>query len=186
MNLDKEILRVGSPCVLTICQIADLMELAPGSSLVRFGKQNSCPISAVNKREHVMYDACQSSQVAKYGEFFYQWPWDHFATLTFTKSGSLPHSIATWNWFIDRLGRITRGRVSWVRGDEVRWSGCGKPQIPLHFHSLLLFQHPPGPQTVAELWKTQVGDAQVKQYDPAKGAAWYTSELICYPTGDPI
>jgi len=85
-----------------------------------------------------------------------------------------------WDEFIDSLGRLTHGRVAWVRADERRWSGCASPEIPLHYHALLKYQNVPAIEAVAGLWKTRAGDARVEIYDPGEGAAWYMAKMFPY------
>ena len=70
-----------------------------------------------------MYSVDQSSLVSAYGQFFSAWPWDHYATLTFARQLSESTCRHHWDEFINSLGRLTHGRVAWVRSDERRWSG---------------------------------------------------------------
>jgi len=129
-----------------------------------------------------MYSANQSSLVSAYGSFFASWPWDHYATLTFARQLSESTCLRHWDDFINSLGRLTHGRVAWVRADERRWSGLASPGIPLHFHSLLKYQHVPDAEAVAALWKSRAGDAQVEAYRSGGGAAWYVAKM--FPCGD--
>ena len=127
-----------------------------------------------------MYSSQQANLVPAYGGFFCQWPWDHYATLTFGRRLSQASCVHHWDEFIDTLGRLTQSRVGWVRADEQRWSGCGTPEIPLHFHSLLKYQHVPAPEAVEALWKSRAGDAQVEAYGSGGGAAWYLAKMFPY------
>jgi hypothetical protein len=83
-----------------------------------------------------------------------------------------------WDEFIDSIGKLTHGRVAWVRADEKRWSGYASPGIPLHFHSLLKYQHVPEPEAVAALWKAKAGDAKVEAYRSGGGAAYYVAKMF--------
>lgn len=132
-----------------------------------------------------MYSTRQANLVSDYGQFFQQWDWDHYATLTFACKQSPASCIRHWNEFIDYLGHVTRGRVGWIRSDEERWSGCGTPEVPLHFHSLLKYQHVPAPEAVEALWKAKAGDAQVEAYlrdgggcGGGGGAALYVAKML--------
>ena len=125
-----------------------------------------------------MYSVNQSSLVSAYGDFFGGWPWDHYATLTFARHLSESTCLRHWNEFIDSLGRLTHGRIAWVRADERRWSGYASPEIPLHYHALLKYQHVPAPEDVAALWKSRAGDAKVETYDAGGGAAWYIAKIV--------
>ena len=127
-----------------------------------------------------MYSVSQSSLVSAYGQFFGAWPWDHYATLTFGRRLSDSTCIRHWDDFINSLGRLTRGRVAWVRADEQRWSGHASPEIPLHYHALLKYQHVPAPDEVAGLWRSRAGDAKVEAYDAGGGAAYYIAKMFPY------
>lgn len=58
--------------------------------------------------------------------------------------------------------------------------GAAAPEIPLHFHSLLKYQHVPAPEAVEALWKSKAGDAQVEPYGSGGGAAWYLAKMFPY------
>ena len=131
-----------------------------------------------------MYSTQQANLVSAYGGFFHQWPWDHFATLTFARKQSQANCVRHWNEFIESLNCITRGRVGWIRSDEKRWSGCGRPDVPLHFQALLKYWKRPKPEVVEALWKARAGDAQVEAYlrggASGGGAAWYLAKQFPY------
>jgi hypothetical protein len=127
-----------------------------------------------------MYTTEQANLVYSYGAFFSQWDWDHFVTVTFGRCLSESRGLYYWNEFINSLGHLTRGRVGWVRSDEDRWSGCGRPEVPLHYHALVMYKNVPPPQTVADLWKSMAGDAQVEAYGSGGGAAWYLAKMFPY------
>ena len=88
--------------------------------------------------------------------------------------------LRQWNEFVDSLGRLTHGRVAWVRADERRWPGYASPEIPLHYHALLRYQHVPAAEDVAGLWKAKAGDAKVELYDAGGGAVWYIAKTFPY------
>jgi hypothetical protein len=127
-----------------------------------------------------MYPVDQSSLVSAYGSFFASWPWDHYATFTFARKLSESTCLHHWDDFIDSLGRLTHGRVAWIRADERRWSGYASPEIPLHYHALLKYKNVPAPEAVASLWKSKAGDAQVEAYEHSGGAAWYIAKMFPY------
>lgn len=127
-----------------------------------------------------MYSLDQSSLVSAYGSFFGAWPWDHYATLTFARQLSESTCLRHWDEFVDSLGRLTHGRVAWVRADEQRWSGYASPEIPLHYHALLKYQNAPSAEDVAGLWKARAGDAKVEAYDTGGGATYYIAKMFAY------
>jgi len=87
-----------------------------------------------------------------------------------------------WVDFIDSPGRLTHGRVAWIRADERRWLGHASPEIPLHYNALLKYRVVPGTGDVAALWKSMAGDAKVEAYNCGGGAAYYIAKM--FPYGD--
>ena len=65
-----------------------------------------------------------------------------------------------------------------MRADERRWSAHASPEIPLHYHALLKYQHVPEPEAVAALWKAKAGDAKVEAYRSGGGAAYYVAKMF--------
>jgi hypothetical protein len=127
-----------------------------------------------------MYSVDQSSLVSAYGNFFGAWPWDHYATFTFGRKLSESACLRHWDGFIDSLGRLTHGRVAWVRANEQRWSGYASPEIPLHYHALLKYRNVPAPEAVAGLWKSRAGDAKVEAYNCGGGATYCIAKMFPY------
>jgi len=62
--------------------------------------------------------------------------------------------VRHWNQFIDSVEHLTHGPLGRVRADEDRWSGCGNPEIPLHFDALLKY-HVQGPPSRAPYSRKQ-------------------------------
>jgi hypothetical protein len=125
-----------------------------------------------------MYSAHQIQLISSFGQFFSQWNWDQYATLTFGRHMSQSGGLRQWNEFINALGRTTHGPVGWVRADEQSWSGSGRPAIPLHFHDLLKYRNVPAPEEVAGLWKSRAGDAKVEAYSAGGGATLYMAKMF--------
>jgi hypothetical protein len=101
-------------------------------------------------------------------------------TLTFARKLSESTCIRHCNDLICSIGRFTHGRVAWVGADERRWSGYASPEIPLHYHALLKYQHGPATEDVAGLWKLRAGDAKVEAYNRGSGAAYYIAKMFPY------
>lgn len=119
-----------------------------------------------------MYTNKQKADVENYGNWISHWPWQMFGTFTFGRPLSRPTCEHHWIEFVNCLGRYTRGRVGWIRATEFfRWSGCGKPHIPLHFHTLLIFENTPDPITMEAMWWSKSGSAKVEIYNPEQGGA---------------
>jgi hypothetical protein len=125
-----------------------------------------------------MYSAQQIQLISSFGEFFSLWDWDQYATFTFGRHMSPSGSVRQWNDFVNALGRTSNGPVGWVRADEQRWSGYGRPAVPLHFHALLKYRNVPAPEAVAGLWKARAGDAKVEVYRAGGGAGLYMAKMF--------
>src|SRR5581483_9712002 len=72
-----------------------------------------------------------------YGEFLKEFRWQLFCTFTFAWPVSDVQADRVFKAFIDRLEAKTGGCLGYVRGDEKRFSGCGMPASPRHFHVLM-------------------------------------------------
>ncbi len=74
----------------------------------------------------------------------------------------------------------------------MRWSGLGRPAIPLHFHALLIGTKGLSESELEKIWNPLAGDAQVVIYDPSAydpekhkfGAAAYCLKLTSHPLGN--
>jgi hypothetical protein len=117
-------------------------------------------------------------------------PWQLFCTFTFAWRVSDPQALRVFREFTNRLEKLIRGPIVFVRGDEKRFSGCGMPGAPRHFHSLLAAHQRLNPQVVADLWMDMAGrrengaGANVRIYDPNLGGLAYTLKFINEPDGD--
>lgn len=127
------------------------------------------------------YAPGQKEYVAALGKFTSQWSWQMYGTFVFERERTYASAVTVWKDFVNRLERETRGRLAWIRGDEGRWSGCGGPSIPLHFHSLMLFANPPTIGRVSDLWSFLAGRSHIVPYNLGKGVPWYVVKLACYP-----
>ena len=83
-------------------------------------------------------------------------PWQLFGTFTF------PQKPLNDEWadkefaeFINRLEASLKSDVCYIRADERRLSGCGRPECGLHFHALLTSVAPMHPALVEWLWTNQ-------------------------------
>ena len=73
----------------------------------------------------------------EYAAWLERIPWQLYCTLTFAWRVSDPQALKTFNSYIDRLERALRSSVTYIRGDEKRFSGCGKPASGRHFHVVM-------------------------------------------------
>jgi hypothetical protein len=117
-------------------------------------------------------------------------PWQLFCTFTFAWRVSDAQAIGVFEGFENRLTRVVRGPIVLVRGDEKRYSGCGMPGAPRHFHVLLAAHRTLDRHFVADLWMSMAGrreggaGADVRIYDPTQNGLAYVLKFIHQPFGD--
>jgi hypothetical protein len=91
---------------------------------------------------------------------------------------------------MNRLEKSLRCPIAYLRGDEKRFSGCGKPAAPRHFHAVLAAAFPLDPVYIANTWMQMAGfrangaGADVRPYDPSGNAISYVLKFIFQPGGD--
>jgi len=131
-----------------------------------------------------------SGDLAGYIAWLRPIPWQLFATFTFAWPVSDPQAVRVFREFVNRLEKGIREPVAYIRGDEKRYSGCGMPGAPLHFHALLTARRKLDPRLVADLWMSMAGrrengtGADVRIYDPSLGGLSYVLKLINDPLDD--
>jgi hypothetical protein len=125
-----------------------------------------------------------------YIEWLNRVPWQLFCTFTFAWPVSDPQAVRVFGEFVNRMERALRGPVALVRGDEKRFSGCGMPGAPRHFHAVLTAHRKLDRHWVADLWMSLAGrrqggaGANVRIYDPTLGGLAYILKFINEPDGD--
>src|SRR5438045_9782229 len=100
-------------------------------------------------------------------------PWQLFCTFTFAWSVSDAQAMGVFNAFVNRLECSLRCPITYLRGDEKRFSGCGKPGSPRHFHAVLAAPYALDRKFVSDTWMSMAGrgangagtDARI--YDPS-------------------
>jgi len=117
-------------------------------------------------------------------------PWQIFATFTFAWPVSDPQALKVFRQFIDRIEKGLRGPVALVRGDEKRFSGCGMPGAPRHFHVLMAAHRRLDRHWVREHWMRLAGyrpngaGADARTYDASLRGIDYVLKFINQPDGD--
>src|SRR5438309_5385546 len=111
-----------------------------------------------------------------YGRAYPEWlqgvPWQLFCTFTFAWQVSDRQAEKVFREFVNRMESFLRCPVAYVRGDEKRFPGCGKPGAPRHFHVVLTAHRKIDPQFVSDLWMSLAGHrangagADARIYDP--------------------
>src|ERR1035437_8553923 len=141
------------------------------------------------EREHWAYEADKATS-KEYARWLKQVDWQLFCTFTFAWRVSDQQAIQTFGEFVNRMEQLMRCDVGYVRGDEKRFSGCGKPACARHFHVLMTCTVPAEHEYVEALWMSMAGTriddagAQVKPYDPNLNGASYVLKFINQVDGD--
>jgi hypothetical protein len=117
-------------------------------------------------------------------------PWQLFCTFTFAWQVSDPQALKVFSEFVHRLEKSLRGSVGLVRGDEKRFSGCGMPGAPRHFHVVIAAHRQLDRHFVGQLWMSLAGrredgaGADVRIYDSSLNGLAYVLKFINQPLGD--
>jgi Ssp1 endopeptidase immunity protein Rap1a len=141
------------------------------------------------EREHTPY-AADRKLVEEYAHWVKEIDWKLFGTFTFAWRVSDQQAEKIFAAFIDRLERTLKADVGFVRGDEKRPSGCGRPACGRHYHALLASAAPMEAAAVEWLWMSMAGNrsydagAKVEPYDPARNGAEYLMKFINKVDGD--
>lgn len=128
--------------------------------------------------------------IEQYARWLKQVDWQMFCTFTFAWRVSDPQASKIFAGFIDSLERLLKCDVGYVRGDEKRFSGCGKPACARHFHVLLTCAAPLSAELVESRWMSMAGNrsdgggALVKPYDPHLDGVSYVLKFISQADGD--
>jgi hypothetical protein len=116
--------------------------------------------------------------------------WQLFCTFTFAWPVSDPQADKVFKRFIDRLEKSLACPIAYIRGDEKRFSGCGMPAAPRHFHAVLTTHGRLDRHWVADHWMQMAGHrlkgagADVRIYDPNLGGLAYVLKFINQPNGE--
>jgi hypothetical protein len=143
------------------------------------------------EREYWPY-AADRKMVGEYAALFKQVKWQLFCTFTFGKALAKPVADEMANSlfaeFINRLEATTKADIIYVRGDEKRFSGCGKPGCGRHFHVVLTSAAPLIPAVVKWHWKEVAGSwddgADVQPYDASLAGVRYVLKMLTQLHGD--
>lgn len=120
-----------------------------------------------------------------WGRFLHQFPWCHYAYLTFRGSPSVPKALHTFRFWMHQINKMALGNhyaekgragVRYVRGLE--WQRRGSP----HFHVLLADTQRIDRKRAIRLWKKLGGMVKLAEFDREQGACFYVAKTYG-PTG---
>jgi hypothetical protein len=112
--------------------------------------------------------------VQRYAEWLALLPWQVYGTYTFAWAVSDAQADKVFAAFINRLEFELGAPIGFVRGDEKRWSGCGMPASPRHFHVMMASTATLDPLRLVDRWRKFGGSGRLKfngadyEYDSAK------------------
>ncbi|MFP5205901.1 MAG: hypothetical protein ACLGSH_11140 [Acidobacteriota bacterium] len=130
------------------------------------------------------------TMVRAYSDWLRPIPWQLFCTFTFPKRVSDQEAVKTFDEFIAELESFYNSDIAYVRGDEKRFSGCGKPASPRHFHALFACDERLSASYITFRWSEKVGErsvgesASIVPYAPQLGGVYYVLKSINQPHGD--
>lgn len=125
-----------------------------------------------------------------YVEWLRSIPWQLFCTLRFAWRVSDAQAVRVFNAFVNIVEKQIRQPLAYIRGDEKRASGCGKPAAPRHYHALFAAGCQLEPDWLAKVWMAMAGSgangagAEIRVYDPSRNGLAYTLKFIFQPNGD--
>jgi hypothetical protein len=135
----------------------------------------------MRKREHV---------IQAYEDWFSRIPWQLFCTLTFAHRVSDQQANGIFIEFINRVERQILAPIAYVRGDEKRFSGCGMPASPRHYHLLLACVVELDRDWLRNCWEYMAGERRFgaggdfRPFNPALPGVAYVLKKLQYKGGD--
>ena len=132
-------------------------------------------------------DSCHRLPAA-YAHCIRQCEWALWASLTFRGNPSQARALRVFRCWMHILQRRAFGRHYWNRKPRIRWVRGMERQRrgTWHFHVLLAA----GPRVSAEYaavqWRRLAGDADIRAYNPSKGAAYYLYKTYSTEVGGEV
>jgi hypothetical protein len=115
-------------------------------------------------------------------------PWQVFCTYTFGWRANDDEAERLFRAYINCLERTIKADISYVRGHEKRYSGCGKPACGRHFHVVMASAAPLNPTPLEVLWAGIAGHrdegADVRLYNPSRNGLMYVLKNMNQQHGD--
>jgi len=117
--------------------------------------------------------------VQDYGTFFAGFAWQIYGCGTYRTAQSGDSAVGIFHAFHRRLRSSINSRIAMIAVPEKRYSGCGAPAIPLHWHFFMS-----GPQHLSHtllknaqtIWTAKYGDAKIEPYDATMSGAYYLAK----------
>jgi hypothetical protein len=116
--------------------------------------------------------------------------WQLFCTFTFAYQVSERQAQGIFTEFVARAEKYLRAPLVFVRGEEFRYSGCGKPGSPRHYHVLMTSSRALDGAWISALWEQMAGTriqgagADIRPFDPSKSGIAYVLKLMGENNGD--
>ena len=95
--------------------------------------------------------------VAELAKWLKPVPWQVICTFTFGRRVSDYEAEDRFRAYINRVEYAIKADISYVRGHEKRFSGCGKPACGRHYHAVMASAAPLNPAFLEVLWTKNAG-----------------------------
>jgi len=129
--------------------------------------------------ENPGYLKTYSPMAQHWGEYLRGFAWNIYGCETYRHPVSDTYAAALLKRFMEKLGRKQHCRITYFAALEKRYSGCGMPPIPVHWHFLAAGKNSDDLDWVAQhLWSKQFGNSRVGRYDSDREAAFYVCKLV--------
>jgi hypothetical protein len=109
---------------------------------------------------HHTYAGSGTSLPEEYARWLSSFPWQWFVTLTFAYQVSDCQAHAIFQKYISQVEVTLHSPIIYVRGDEKRFSGCGLPGAPRHYHLVMASATELDCQWMRQRWEALAGKRQ--------------------------
>lgn len=117
-----------------------------------------------------------SDLAATAAEFIKQYEWNWWVSLTFRGTPSHGLGDKLFHCWMNKLNRKTFGSHYYRRAEGLRWIRGTELQERnvVHFHALIAGDPKPTIAEASAYWAAMAGGAEIRVYDPFRGAAYYS------------
>ncbi len=127
-----------------------------------------------------------------HADWWRQFPWDFYVTLTFSKDRSADRATALLEEYLNEIEALVKAPLSCLISMEKKYSGLGMPAGRVHFHLLIACARPLDPKRLEDPWtQPRYGGTWVSRksafivpYDAAIDASFYMFKSLSDPAWD--
>ena len=138
-------------------------------------------------RENMPY-AADRKRITELAKWLKNVEWQVFCTYTFGWRASDAEADKAFRQYVNCIESTVKADVIYVRGDEKRFSGCGKPACGRHYHAVMASAAPLTPSLLEFFWNSIAGNrndgAWVLPYDLKQDGLAYVLKRMNQQHGD--